>query len=189
MRWTEQMDREMRETDRMTDKIDRQLARQDLAAVPMTRACAVPRRRTARARHRHTTAATGSSADGDPDGDPDPAPASPPAPALAAPLLVPLLTPLDLARYLGLAKQTVYIALSLGRGIGRIIPPPNRIGVLPRWRVEDVEAWVASRLQPLPTPTPAPAPEATPPRKRGRPPHPTIRATAPRRGRGRKGAK
>ena len=69
-----------------------------------------------------------------------------------------LLTPAELAGLLGLATQAIYNCHSAGARL----PPPVRIDRLVRFRLPDVEAWIAAQAEHIP-------PAACQPRRSGRP--------------------
>lgn len=71
-----------------------------------------------------------------------------------------LLTPAELAALLGLATQTIYNRHSAGASL----PPCVRMGRMLRFRVADVEAWIAAQAE-----QPLLRPPASPPCCAGRP--------------------
>lgn len=54
-----------------------------------------------------------------------------------------LLTAAALAERLGFKRQTIYNRLSLGGDL----PPPVYLGRVPRWRPEDIEAWLTTKAK------------------------------------------
>jgi predicted DNA-binding transcriptional regulator AlpA len=76
-----------------------------------------------------------------------------------------LFTPQTLADYLGLSVQTVYNRLSRSDDL----PLAISIGRLPRWRPQDVEAWLAKKADKVQTQVVAPVLLECHKRRRGRP--------------------
>lgn len=139
-----------------------------------------PRARARRSAQSHggsrSAAASGSSdsdGSGDPDSDPPPSRSAPPAtPSLPVQQFLPhdrLWSVEDLARFLGIATQTVYTAIHRRQYPEKIPAPSLRVMSRARWRPEDVHAWVAERCGSHVEPVREPVPPAPGKRGRGRP--------------------